>query len=326
MADHLQDSPPDQQHDIEQCSSTSVLSGDIKHGGIEELVYSRTDNHNQNGFNVRISTSTPSSSLPSRRPSETEHLGKHRQYWRDMILGVNDGLVSTFLLVAGVVGGGLSSMNVLLTAISGAIAGAISMGAGEYIATKSQNQVLFGEVALERLHIQKYRHDELLELSNLFDMIGVPPSSPTSSDERPNDIRQQLHDHYEHNPDALLKIMTTLEFGIVQDEIRSPALAGITSASVFVLGSLPSVIPFCFGSDNNGNGGDEEQDYDSNTTVQLIISSVITCFALALVGSIKSWATRGNCLSSSLENLLVACVGGGLAYGIGVLFDSIIRQ
>lgn len=76
----------------------------------------------------------------SRRPPSAphiDHLGKHRQYWRDIILGVNDGLVSTFLLVAGVAGGGLSSIDILLTAISGAIAGAVSMFAGEFVATKS---------------------------------------------------------------------------------------------------------------------------------------------------------------------------------------------
>jgi hypothetical protein len=63
-------------------------------------------------------------------PPPDAHLGKHRQYWRDIILGVNDGLVSTFLLVTGVAGGGLSSIDILLTAISGALAGAVSMFAG----------------------------------------------------------------------------------------------------------------------------------------------------------------------------------------------------
>lgn len=57
-------------------------------------------------------------------PAHNEHLQKTRQYYRDMMLGVNDGLVSTLLLVAGVVGGGMSVSDVLLTAISGAIAGA----------------------------------------------------------------------------------------------------------------------------------------------------------------------------------------------------------
>jgi hypothetical protein len=76
-------------------------------------------------------------------PAHNEHLQRTRQYYRDMMLGVNDGLVSTLLLVAGVVGGGMTVNVVLLTAISGAIAGAISMFAGEFVATKSQNEVRF---------------------------------------------------------------------------------------------------------------------------------------------------------------------------------------
>ena len=82
------------------------------------------------------------------------HVGQSRQYWRDIILGVNDGLVSTILLVAVVVGGGPTTSQVLLTAIGGAIAGAISMGAGEYLATKSQTEVLDREIKLERDHIR----------------------------------------------------------------------------------------------------------------------------------------------------------------------------
>ena len=75
----------------------------------------------------------------------TPHIGETRQYWRDIILGVNDGLVSIFLLVVAVVSGGLGQEQVLLTAIAGAIAGAVSMAAGEYLATKSQEEVLHAE-------------------------------------------------------------------------------------------------------------------------------------------------------------------------------------
>ena len=77
-----------------------------------------------------------------RGPDYQEHIGSSRQYWRDIILGVNDGLVSTFLLVAGVAGSGLDVRDILLTAIAGALAGAVSMAAGEYMATKSQNEVM----------------------------------------------------------------------------------------------------------------------------------------------------------------------------------------
>ena len=72
-------------------------------------------------------------------------LGKQRQYWRDIILGVNDGLISTFLLVVGVSGGQLSTDDILLTAIAGALAGMVSMSAGEFVATKAQNEVFHGD-------------------------------------------------------------------------------------------------------------------------------------------------------------------------------------
>jgi len=58
--------------------------------------------------------------LSSSSSQQQPHLGAHRQYWRNIILGVNDGLlISTFLLITGVAGGGLSSQQILLTALAG---------------------------------------------------------------------------------------------------------------------------------------------------------------------------------------------------------------
>jgi len=74
-------------------------------------------------FGTRAAAATAARRRDTAPLSSSEHLGGSRQYWRDMILGVNDGLVSTFLLVAGVAGGGLSSNDILLTAIAGSLAG-----------------------------------------------------------------------------------------------------------------------------------------------------------------------------------------------------------
>jgi VIT1/CCC1 family predicted Fe2+/Mn2+ transporter len=247
---------------------------------------------------------TSEDTVEARRVRSQRHLGNSRQYWRDIILGVNDGLVSTFLLVAGVSGGGLSSTNILLTAISGALAGAISMCAGEYIATKSQNEVLEGELTLEGMHIHYCLGDELNELQGLLALIGIDNAYP--------ELQTLLREHYESRPDALLKIMTALEFGVVSSERRSPVCAGLTSGSVFVCGSLPSVIPYIFSG--------------ARPILGLIAAAVITIVCLLIVGAIKSWATRGSCLRASAENLVVASVGGGVAYGVGVLFNLLLRE
>jgi VIT1/CCC1 family predicted Fe2+/Mn2+ transporter len=232
-----------------------------------------------------------------------QHLGDNRQYWRDMILGVNDGIISTFLLVAGVAGGGLTSRDILLTSVSGALAGAVSMCAGEYIATKSQNEVIHGELALEKFHVERYRDEELDELGELLDLIGI------SKDQRT--LRKLIHEHYGRNPESLLQIMSALEFGVIDKEERSPIRAGLFSCALFAIGSLPSVLPFaCCG---------------ENPTMGLIVATGLTIVALMIVGAVKTWATRTNWVSAALENLIIAGFGGGLAYLVGILFDQLVK-
>lgn len=238
--------------------------------------------------------------------TKSEHLGASRQYWRDIILGVNDGLISTFLLVTGVAGGGLMSDQILLTALAGALAGAVSMASGEYVATKSQNEVVRGEIALERDHVEENLEDEMDELSDLLALIGITPNK-TSDDDNMHD---RLLSYYRHDPEALLKIMTTLEFGHLEEEERSPVVAGGCSCLLFLVGSLPSVLPFIFSGDDPLRG--------------LFWATACTITALLAVGAVKTWATRGDCCTSALENLIIAGLGGVLAYMVGFLFDRYI--
>lgn len=269
-----------------------------------------------------------SASPQSPAKAQTEHLVKSRQYYRDMVLGVNDGLVSTFLLVAGVVGGGMNVEATLLTSISGAIAGAISMFAGEYVATKSQNEVMKGEIKLEHEHIANYHQEEMKELSNLFSLIGIPGSSPhlchakvgdgtahssniASSAKEARKLRQRMTEYYGSNPDALLKIMIALEFGVIDGETRNPLVAGGSSLALFFVGSLPSVIPFVCVSDS---------------VTGLIASGIATAICLFLVGAVKALATRGKWWLAAMENLLITAAGGGVAYGIGVGFQNLVSD
>ncbi|KAG7356092.1 VIT family protein [Nitzschia inconspicua] len=235
--------------------------------------------------------------------SRTEHLGKHRQYWRDIILGINDGLISTFLLVAGVAGSGLTNTDILLTAIAGSLAGAVSMASGEYVATKSQNDVLQGEIGLERTHIRDFKREELAEVIPYLQLIGIPSEK--------SDLRDRLMAHYDNDSEALLKLMVALEFGVVEEEARSPLTAALVSGFLFFLGSLPSLLPFVA--------------KDQTPQMGLLVAAVATILSLFLVGGFKTWATRGNCWTAAVENLTIAGCGGFLAYAVGKCFDSIVR-
>lgn len=219
------------------------------------------------------------------------HIGETRQYWRDIILGVNDGLVSIFLLVVGVVGGGLATGQVLLTGIAGAIAGSVSMAAGEYLATKSQDEILEAELTLERSHIQHFKQQELDQLRGFFTDMGIN-----------EDSLEGVMAGFADNDEALLNAMAALEFGVVESERRSPYRAMAASGLLFIVGSLPSVLPFAI--------------FDTNS-VALIWATILSLGGLFIVGVIKSQFAAAHWVKAGLENMIIAGIGGLIAWLIG---------
>ncbi len=233
-------------------------------------------------------TSTP--------PEYEPHIGESRQYWRDIILGVNDGLVSVFLLVVAVVGGGLATEEVLLTAIAAALAGSVSMAAGEYLATKSQDEVLESELELEKVHLRDHRDMELAQLREMFGDMGVA-----------DEDLDGIVDAFDRSDEAMLNAMKALEFGFVESERRSPFLAMTVSGVLFLVGSLPSILPFIV--------------FDS-TTQALTWATVLALGGLFIVGVVKARVTRNNWLMAGLENTAIAGIGGLVAWFIGSLIGN----
>jgi vacuolar iron transporter family protein len=224
-------------------------------------------------------------------PTYTPHIGESRQYWRDMILGVNDGLVSILLLVVGVVGGGLVIGDVLLTGIAGALAGAISMAAGEYLATKSQDEVLAAELDLEREHLRDHRQQEVDQLRGFFSDMGVAEEDVDG-----------VVDAFDRSDEAMLNAMAALEFGVVESERRSPLIAMAASGGLFLVGAMPSVVPFAV--------------FDTTGTA-LTWAVVLAMGGLFVVGIVKASVAKTGQLKSGLENLTIAGVGGVIAWAIG---------
>ena len=231
-------------------------------------------------------------------PDYQAHIGGSRQYMRDVILGVNDGLVSTFLLVSAVVGGGLDATQVLLTAVAGALAGMISMSIGEYVATKSQDEVFDAEIALERIHLRDHRQHEKDQLSDMLGDMGLE-----------GDDLETVVEIIDSNDTAMLNMHAALEFGVVDAERRSPYAAAVASGFLFLAGALPSVIPFAIWDD---------------TTTALLAAVVLSGIGLFLVGSIKTLQTKKSWLLSGGENLILGLAAGVLSFFVGKAFDAII--
>lgn len=160
-----------------------------------------------------------------------------------------------------------------------------------------------GEIRLERTHIRDNKEEELAEVTKHLETIGIPPEE--------TELRSILIHHYENDSEAMLKLMEVLEFGVVGEEQRSPLTAALASGSLFILGSLPSVIPFI--------------PKNQTSRLGLLIAAASTCLFLLLVGGIKTWATRGNCVRAAIENLTIAGLGGVVAYFVGRFFDKVVH-
>jgi VIT1/CCC1 family predicted Fe2+/Mn2+ transporter len=231
-------------------------------------------------------------------PEYQSHIGSSRQYMRDIILGVNDGLVSTFLLVSAVVGGGLDATQVLLTGVAGAVAGMISMSIGEYLATKSQDEVFDAEIALEKIHLRDHRQTEKDQLTDMLGDMGLE-----------GDDLDTVVNIIDSNDEAMLNMHAALEFGVVDAERRNPYAAAVASGFLFLMGALPSVIPFAIWDD---------------TAVGLVAAAVLSGIGLFIVGAIKTLQTKKSWLLSGTENLVLGLAAGVLSFFVGKAFDNLI--
>jgi VIT1/CCC1 family predicted Fe2+/Mn2+ transporter len=102
--------------------------------------------------------------------------------------------------------------------------------------------------------------------------------------------------------------MMALEFGVVDEERRSPYTAAVLSGLLFLTGSLPSVVPFFF--------------VDS-TGVGLFIAAIGSGIALFVVGVLKTLVTRKSWFWAGTENVLIAAGGAVISYWVGVLYDTV---
>src|SRR5512144_2235687 len=109
--------------------------------------------------------------MPHREFHRSEHIG----WLRAAVLGANDGLISTSSLVVGVAAAQSSREPVLLAAVAGLVAGALSMAAGEYVSVSSQADTERADLARERRELAASPEVERAELSRIYVARGLTP-------------------------------------------------------------------------------------------------------------------------------------------------------
>jgi VIT1/CCC1 family predicted Fe2+/Mn2+ transporter len=147
---------------------------------------------------------------------------------RAAVLGANDGLLSTTSIVIGVAAANTERNTIILAALAGMIAGAMSMAAGEYVSVSSQEDTEKADLLREKRELEEIPEIELKELAKIYEKRGV-------SKETALQVATELTEH-----DAL-GAHAHDELGINEITQAKPFLAAIASFGSFALGAL---LPF----------------------------------------------------------------------------------
>lgn len=107
----------------------------------------------------------------------TEPHVSHRGGWlRAAVLGANDGVVSTASLIVGVAAGAATKEQILLAGLAAAIAGAMSMAAGEFVSVSSQSDAAEADMEIERRALKAFPKAEQEELAAIYVERGLEPA------------------------------------------------------------------------------------------------------------------------------------------------------
>jgi len=167
--------------------------------------------------------------LPEMTPHEVHR--SHRVGWlRAAVLGANDGIVSTSSLIIGVAAASTTQANILLAGLSGLVAGAMAMAAGEYVSVSSQSDTENADLAVEKTSLENDIEFEKGELAKIYQNRGLELVLAKQ-------VAEQLMAH-----DAV-GAHARDEIGISESVSARPVQAAFYSAGTFTVGAaLPLIV------------------------------------------------------------------------------------
>ncbi len=152
------------------------------------------------------------------------HRSHHIGWLRAAVLGANDGVISTSSLIVGVSAAHATHESIMISAVAGLVAGAMSMAAGEYVSVSSQSDIEKADLETERNAIENNLSFEREELAHIYVERGLDPLLAKQ-------VAFQLMEH-----DAL-GAHARDELGISLTAIARPVQAALTSAVTFSVGA-----------------------------------------------------------------------------------------
>jgi VIT1/CCC1 family predicted Fe2+/Mn2+ transporter len=213
------------------------------------------------------------------------------------MFGMNDGVVSMIGFVAGATGALMPTRLVVLAGIASVVAGALAMGIGAYLASKSQRDFFESEKARERREIEEVPDIERNEIRDIFTKLGF------EKEEVEMIVRRVTSDK-----DLWVRFMMREELGILEESFDNPVMVGLLMSGAFIAGGIAPLLPYLF---------------MENALSALKVAVAASLAALFVIGVGKTILTKEPWLKSGLEVMLLGSLAAGVGFGIGKLVAAI---
>ena len=212
---------------------------------------------------------------------------------REIVFGMQDGILTTAGILCGLAGALPKRYEVILTALASTAAGAISMGAGAYLGTRAEGEVLEGELNRARDEVV---HEPYLIQESLLDQLAREGLS--------REAGYRVVKLLSTAPDALTKTAEQKVYGIGENLVSNPVIDGVVMGFAFVVGALVPLIPFVL---------------TSSTNYGLIAAVIATAAALFGVGYFEGWLADRARWCSGAHFLSIALGAAVAGFGSGKL-------
>lgn len=214
---------------------------------------------------------------------------------RAAVLGANDGIVSTASLVVGIAAANAGRPELLLAAVAGLVAGAMSMAAGEYVSVSSQADSERADLEREKLEIATDERFEREELRNIYVDRGL-------DNELAERVAEQLMAH-----DAL-GAHARDELGLSETQRARPIQAALASAASFAVGALLPVLLVAI----------------APMDAMLVCVAVSSLVFLGILGAIAAKAGGANLLTGAFRVTLWGALAMAATAAIGHIFGAVV--
>lgn len=214
----------------------------------------------------------------------------------DFVYGSTDGAVTTFAVVAGVVGAGLSPSIILILGFSNLFADGFSMAIGNYLGSKSHKEYIEKERRREEWEIDNLVEQEKQEIRDIYTKKGF-------KDELLDEITSVITSRRKVWIDTMMKE----ELGLIEDK-KQPLDAAITTFAAFNVVGLIPLFPFVF---LHLSG------FEISTGYAFIYSVVFTGISFFLIGIVRGKIVNKSLLRTGINTLAVGGIAASVAYIVG---------